>query len=513
MKIYTAEQIRQWDQYTITHEPVASIDLMERAAQACLDWMEQEGMLASTPPVFIFCGKGNNGGDGLALARLLLSRKIPTSTYILEFGNLGTPDFQTNLARLHPLNGNIHFIQEESQFPTIPYGTVIIDALYGSGMNRPLEGLSAALVNHLNTSKCTIISIDIPSGLSVDQSSRGNTAILATHTLSFQTLKPALLVPENGPFTGQVSVLDIGLHPEFEETTTATFTLLTPMIAAGLLKKRDKYAHKGNFGHASLLAGSTGNMGAAVLAARACLRAGAGKLTCYVPAPGLGVLQTTVPEAMVRVSGSGNEIEGYFPLADHQGLGIGPAIGLGEKQRDLFRQVCNTHLRPMVIDADALTLLGKYPELWEFVPRDSILTPHPGEWERLFGKTANDFERMTKTREAATQRQINIVLKGHYSFIALAEGTAWFNSTGNPGMATAGSGDVLTGILTGLLAQGYTPGEATLLGVTLHGLAGDLALETGSEPSLIASDLVDHIGAAYVLLSSPDEGEIELLNQ
>ncbi|MBL7750175.1 MAG: NAD(P)H-hydrate dehydratase [Chitinophagaceae bacterium] len=510
MKIYRAEQIRQWDQYTITHEPVASIDLMERAAQACLEWMEQEGLLTSFPPVFIFCGKGNNGGDGLALARLLLSRKIPTSTYILEFGNLGTPDFQTNLARLHPLNGHIHFLQEESQFPTIPIGTLVVDALYGSGMNRPLEGLSAALVHHLNTSNCPIISIDIPSGLSVDQSSKGNTAIWATHTLCFQTLKPALLVPENGLYVGQVTVLDIGLHPGFEETTTPAFTLVTLKIASGLLKKRDRYAHKGNFGHASLLAGSTGSMGAAVLAARACLRSGAGKLTCYVPATGLDILQIAVPEAMVRVSGSGNEIEGYYPLADHQGLGIGPAIGLGEKQRDLFRQVCNTHLRPMVIDADALTLLGKYPELWEFVPRDSILTPHPGEWERLFGKTANDFERIAKTREVAERRQMNIVLKGHYSFIALPDGSAWFNSTGNPGMATAGSGDVLTGILTALLAQGYTSGEATLLGVFLHGLAGDMALETGSEPSLIASDLIDHIGAAYSLLTSPDEGIIEL---
>lgn len=510
MKIYSAEQIRQWDQYTISHEPIASIDLMERAAQSCLDWMEQEGLLASAGPVYIFCGKGNNGGDGLALARLLLSRKITTSTFILEFGNLGTPDFQTNLARLHPLNGHIHFIQEESQFPSIPSGTLLIDALYGSGMNRPLEGLSAALVNHLIASHCTIISIDIPSGLSVDRSSKGNPAIRATHTLSFQTLKPALLVPENGPFTGQVSVLDIGLHPGFEETTPALFTLVTLTIASGLLKKRDKYAHKGNFGHASLLAGSTGNMGAAVLAAKACMRSGAGKLTCYVPLTGLDILQTTVPEAMVRVSGSGNEIEGYYPLADHQGLGIGPAIGLGEKQRDLFRQVCNTHLRPLVIDADALTLLGKYPELWEFVPRDSILTPHPGEWERLFGKAHDDFERINKTREVAAQRQINIVLKGHYSFIALSDGTAWFNASGNPGMATAGSGDVLTGILTGLLAQGYTPGEAALLGVFLHGLAGDLASQAGSEPSLVASDLVDHLGAAYSLLSNQDEREIAL---
>lgn len=500
MKIYSAEQIRHWDQFTITHEPVASIDLMERAAMACLDWLEEKYLADPSISVYIFCGKGNNGGDGLALTRLLLLRKIPVSVFILEFGNLGTPDFQNNLARLHPLNGNIHFIQTEEQFPEIPKGTLVIDALFGSGLNRPLEGLSAALVHHLNLAGCTIISIDIPSGLSVDRSSRGFTAIRATHTLSFQTLKPAFLVPENGDHTGEVAVLNIGLHPAYEETTTPLFSLVNGTLAGSLIKKRKKFSHKGLFGHAALVAGSTGSMGAAVLAARACLRAGAGKLTCYVPHPGLNILQIAVPEAMVRVSGSAHELEGYFPLADHHGLGIGPAIGIGEKQRDLLRQVFKTHLQPMVIDADALTLLGKFPELWDFVPRGSILTPHPGEWDRLFGKVGNDFERIDRTREMAARYQVIIVLKGHYSLIAFPDGQAWFNSSGNPGMATAGSGDVLTGILTGLLAQDYSPQDASLLGVYLHGLAGDLAAGEGSQQSVIAGDIIDRIGLSYSLL-------------
>lgn len=500
MKIYSAEQTRQWDQFTITQEPILSIDLMERAATACLDWLEQHEFLDPPRPVYIFCGKGNNGGDGLALARLLLLRKIPVSTYILEFGNLGTPDFQTNLARLHPLNGHIHFIHSEAQFPEIPTGVLILDALFGSGLNRPLEGLSGALVHHLNISGNTIISIDIPSGLSVDRSSRGFTAIRASHTLSFQTLKPALLVPENGEHTGEVSVLDIGLHPGFEETVSPLFTLVNGDLASSFIKKRSKFSHKGIFGHAALVAGTAGSMGASVLAARACLRSGAGKLTCYVPHPGLDILQIAVPEAMVRVSGSGDELDGYFPLADHHGLGIGPAIGIGEKQRDLLRQVFNTHLNPLVIDADALTLLGKYPELWDFVPKDSILTPHPGEWDRLFGKVPDDFARIDRTREMAALHQVIIVLKGHYSLIAFPDGRAWFNASGNPGMATAGSGDVLTGILTGLLAQDYSPQDASLLGVYLHGLAGDLAAEELSQPALLASDIIDRIGLAYTLL-------------
>lgn len=503
MRIYSAEQIRQWDQYTMTHEPIASIDLMERAARACLTWMEKKDLLPSYSSFTIFCGKGNNGGDGLALARGLLELGLSVSVYILEFGHIGTPDFQTNLVRLHPLNGPIHFIQTEEQFPEIDPTGLVIDALFGSGLNRPLEGLSAALVQHLNQSRRPIVSIDIPSGLSADHSSLHYPVIQARYTLCFQTLKPAFLVPENEAFIGEWDVLDIGLHPGFAATTTPLFEMTTLKMASALLKRRTQFAHKGHFGHAALLAGSVGSMGAAVLAARACMQAGAGKLTCYVPACGLDILQIAVPEAMVQVSGSGDFIEGYYPKQEHQALGIGPAIGTTPLQKEWLLPILEQHASiPMVWDADALTLLATYPALWKQIPPGTILTPHPGEWKRLFGTVANDFDRLALTREMAARYQVIIILKGRFSLIALPDGRAWINPTGNSGMATAGAGDVLTGILTGLLAQGYTPENAAVLGVYLHGLAGDLAADKHSKQALVAGLIIDALGEAYLQLES-----------
>lgn len=496
MEILSAAQIRAWDEYTIQHEPIISVDLMERAATACFSWLEKNGYLGRS--FSIYCGKGNNGGDGLALARMLSDQDQSVTVHILEFGHIGTDDFQVNLARLHPTPVEVRFIQSREQFHPIQDGDILIDALLGSGLNRKLEGLTEELVEYLNASKQEIIAIDIPSGLFVDHSSKGNTAIRARHTLSFQCFKPAFLVPENEEYIGEVDILDIGLHPDYLRDITSGWELVDTGMIRSIFRPRKQFAHKGNFGHAVLVAGSYGKMGAAVLAARACLSSGAGLLTTHIPGCGYEIMQISLPEAMIQVD-TDEKINSGFPAdpAPYSVIGVGPGIGTDARTAALLRDIFRRYKKPMVLDADALNLLAANPGFFSLLPPYSILTPHPKEFERLFGVQSDDFARLQTACDRARQHQCVIVLKGHYTFIAMPGGKGYFNITGNPGMAKGGSGDVLTGILTALVSQSYSPGEAALLGVYLHGLAGDLAAQSGSEESMLPSDLVAHLGAAF----------------
>jgi len=507
MEIFSAAQIRAWDEFTIQHETISSTGLMERAAAACFSWLESGGYLDSS--FTVYCGKGNNGGDGLAIARMLSAQACPVTVQILEFGHRGTDDFQANLARLHPTPVEISFVQAEESFHAIPSGNIVIDALFGSGLNRALEGVTAALVGHINSSGNEIIAIDIPSGLSSDTSSRGNPAIKATHTLSFQCFKPAFLVPENEEFTGELHILDIGLHEDYLKQVQSELEQVDEEMIRSIFKPRKSFAHKGNFGHALLVAGSYGKMGAAVLAARACLRAGAGLLTCHVPVCGYQIMQVSLPEAMI-VTDKNERITTDLPgeLSGYSVLGIGPGMGTDGKTRALLETVFAKFWKPVVLDADALNILSNFPFLLALLPPYSILTPHPKEFERLFGKSADDFARLQLARDKARELQCVIVLKGHYTFIAMPGGKGYFNSTGNPGMAKGGSGDVLTGILTALVSQGYSPGEAAILGVYLHGLAGDLAADVLSQESMLPSDLTDHLGAAFLSIGKADPSEL-----
>lgn len=501
MKILSAEEIRLWDQFTFRHEPIAPIDLMERAAGRCVDWIDEQ--LTDAGHFQVFCGKGNNGGDGLAIARLLSLHDRPVTVHILEFGHKGTEDFQTNLERLHAVPGiSLHFIQSAEQFPALQPDDVVVDALFGSGLNRRLEGLTAELVAHINQHAGRTVSIDIPSGMFVDRTSRGNAIIQASDTLSFQCLKPAFLIPENCEYLGDVHVLDIGLHPGFPETITPAYEWVDANMAASIRKPRSLFSHKGNFGHALLVCGSLGKIGAAVLAARACLRSGVGLLYCQTPRCGYPILQTTVPEAMVLMDANDSIPTSLkVDTARFDAIGIGPGIGTAAETKMLLRELFDAYRHPIVIDADALNLLAGQKDLLALVPPGSILTPHPREFERLFGETANDFDRLELTLQKSKELNVIIVLKGHYSFIATPDRKGFFNASGNPGMATAGSGDVLTGILTGLLAQGYSSVETALLGVYLHGSAGDLAAEKESPEALIAGDIISQLGNAFRQLS------------
>jgi len=507
MVILSAQQIREWDLYTIRNKPVSSIDLMESAAIRCFQWTQQHGLL---PNKFsIFCGKGNNGGDGLALARLLTRQGGEVNIHILELGQKGTDDFQTNLTRLHEANIAVHYIQSPEHFPAIPAGNIIIDALFGTGLNRRLEGLTARLVDHINAAPNTVIAIDMPSGLLADDTSKGFAVVKANITLSFQCLKLAFMMAENEPYTGDVQVLDIGLLQNYLTTTSYESLLVEEDFVKTLYRPRATFSHKGNFGHAALIAGSYGFMGAAVLSAHACLRSGVGKLTCHIPACGYEIMQTSAPEAMSKVEKGEHYIETIGDTGKYDAIGIGPGLGLHKSHVALLETVFATAGRPepvegttaneqrLVLDADALNVLAKEPSLLKKIPPFSILTPHPTEFDRVFGASGNDFVRMRQAQQMAKELKLIIVVKGHRSFIAMPGGTGYFNSTGNPGMATGGSGDVLTGIITSLLAQRYPPEQAAVFGVYLHGLAGDLAATALTEEAMIASDITLYLGSAF----------------
>ena len=501
MKILKADQIRSWDQYTIAHEPIASIDLMERAATKCFEWLDGNGWLVDS--FAVFCGKGNNGGDGLAIARLLAIGGCKVSVHILEFGHRGTEDFQTNLAKLHLYPSvDIHFIQDKNNFHPLTKDTVVIDALFGSGLTRPPDGITSNLIDHINNSGCTIIAIDVPSGMSVDQSSTGNKIVKANYTLSFQCYKLAFLMAENAAFIGEVIILDIGLLPEFLSSLDSNFELIDKSIIRSIYKPRNRFAHKGNFGHVMIIAGSYGKTGAAVLSAKACLRSGVGLLTCFIPKCGYEVLQISVSEAMVMTDANSSIITKIDDdILKYDSIGIGPGIGTASETRAAIRELVSIYKRPIVLDADALNGLSMEKKL-PALPPGSILTPHPKEFERLLGESKNDFERIEKALQNAKLINCVIVLKGHHTFIATASGKGCFNNTGNAGMATAGSGDVLTGMITSLLAQEYSSEDASILAVYLHGLAGDIAAKEISQEAMIAGDIIDSIGNAFKQLET-----------
>jgi NAD(P)H-hydrate epimerase len=490
MIILESPRIREWDRYTIQNEPIKAVDLMERAANACVKWLHENGFRGRS--FSIYCGKGNNGGDGLAIARILSSLGEKVSVQVLEFGHKGSLEFQENLVRLHTTPVPVTFISEVSSLHPIPSEDVIIDALFGTGIDKPLEGLAAAVAVHINNASGNVVSIDIPSGLYPDRSSLGHTIVKATHTLSFQCLKLAFLMPENAPFMGQVHLLDIGLHPDFPKLFEPHYHFFDESMAAAVYRHRQPFAHKGMQGHAALVVGATGMMGAAILAARACLRSGVGKLTCFIPPEGLEILQVSVPEAICKMREV--ELNGRKALGEtFNAMGIGPGIGTSERSSQLIADLLESYEGRLVLDADALNILGAHPLRIGKWPSKTIITPHIGEWVRLAGKSHDDFERLEQVKAFSREHDCIVVLKGRFTFIASPEGKCYFNGSGNSGLAKAGTGDVLTGIITSYLAQGYAPLEAALLGVYVHGRAADEAIKTISIDSLMASDVIDRL--------------------
>ena len=497
MKIFTAAQIHACDAYTINAGRIRSTDLMERAAGKCVTWIKEQ--LPKDALFVVLCGTGNNGGDGLAIARLLHKYGYGVKAFLLNFSKELSADCKANLQLLQNIDTElVSMVQPDTFITDIPPHIIILDAIFGTGLSRPAQGWIATFIDHINELPNKKIAIDMPSGLPADVIPDPDAVILKAHdTLSFQFYKRTFLHPESGACAGGIHILDIGLDKTFINATHSQYKTLDPADAAAIYRPRDPFAHKGTFGSVLLAGGSYGKMGAVTLSAKAALRAGAGLVTTLIPGCGYPILQTALPEVMCSTSGDHaiEKIDGW----DHvNAIGIGPGMGTDPKTANALAAFIEVCKQPIVVDADALNLIARQPELLAKLPKGSILTPHPKEFARLFGENTNSMIQIDNARIQAMRYNINIVLKGHHTAIVTTEGDCWYNMTGNAGMAKGGSGDVLTGIITGLLAQGYEPHLAAMLGVYIHGLAGDIAARELSQEAMIAGDIIDHLGKAFL---------------
>lgn len=496
MKIFRAEQIRAIDAYTIQHEPVSSVDLMERAALACFKALE--GRLIKNETILVLCGMGNNGGDGLALTRLLNQNGFKALAYLIRHSDKASKDNQINHERLKSsYPKNIQEINNADELGKLPkeHVTTIVDALLGTGLNKAPEGLLAQTIDFINTcTSATVYSIDMPSGLYGDATSAQNTHMVkANCVLTFQFPKLGLLMAENAEYAKAFDVLDIGLHPDAIAQQSTSFHYIGIDLISALLKHRTKFSHKGSHGHGLLLAGSRGKSGAALIAARACMKSGAGLLTVHSTKATLNALLQHLPEAMSNADSNPEYISETHHPEKYEAIAFGPGVGMHEDTQRVLKKILQYSTGALLIDADGLNILSENKTWLNFLPPNVILTPHVKEFDRLTGNHSSDFERLDAARQFAARYRCILVLKSAHTAIAMPDGTVFFNSTGNPGLAKAGSGDGLTGILLGLLCRSYTPAQAALIGVYLHGLAADSCAKKMSMESLLISDVIDEL--------------------
>lgn len=499
MKIFTSAQIHELDKYTIEHEPIESIDLMERAAKAVsraiMDCWNND------TPVVVFAGPGNNGGDALAVARILAELEYHVSVYLFNISGHLSPDCAVNKTRISECRKIKTFVEVTQEFdpPQLTAEVLVVDGLFGSGLNKPLAGGFASLVKYINASPCKVVSIDVPSGLMTEDNTYNVRAniIRADLTLTLQHKKLAFMFAENQTLVGRLKVLDIRISSEAVAQTEAYYNILEERDVRSMLRPRNEFAHKGQMGSALLVAGSYGMGGAAVLAARACLRSGAGKVTVHAPRCNNVITQIAVPEAVIQLDSEETVFSEAVDTEDYDALGIGPGLGTSEVTAiALIAQLRRTQC-PIVVDADAINILANHRAWMQQLPKGIIMTPHPREFDRLDGHSSDSYERMAKACRLAEKLHAYIIIKGHYSALCMPDGHVVFNPTGNAGMATAGSGDVLTGVITALLARGYKQAEACVVGMYLHGLAGDLACADLGMESLTAGDIIAYLPKAF----------------
>jgi hydroxyethylthiazole kinase-like uncharacterized protein yjeF len=468
LKLLTSAQMHEADAHTIKTEPIIAVDLMERACKAfvnffCNHFPDKNSSIA------VYCGTGNNGGDGLAIARLLKADQYQNiDVKIARFSDRPTQDFDTNFNRLKEVSVPVteletdHFPQEKAE--------ILIDALLGSGLNKPLSGAYADLVNHLNWLEKQVIAVDVPTGFFTEGVIDPQAVVLkAELVVTFQLPKINFLLPESASFMPDFKVLDIGLDKNYLANAESNFLLIEEKDVVKTVLPRKKFQHKGTFGHALLIAGQAKTMGAALLCSSAAVYVGAGLTTACIPTSGLTALNAYMPEIMALL-----REEKQLPKIEWEKfttIAAGP--GLGKDAVGLLKALLTNYQKPIVLDADALNLLAKNADWWPLIPENSIITPHMKEFDRLFGEHNSWWERLETAKKQAVEKKLVIVLKNQYTIIATADGCLYFNPTGNPAMATGGMGDVLTGIVTGLLAQGYHPKDAALAGVFIHGKAGD----------------------------------------
>jgi hydroxyethylthiazole kinase-like uncharacterized protein yjeF len=496
MKVFTAAQIKACDAFTIQEQNITSGDLMERAARACFEWVYKN--YSRNTPVLVVCGMGNNGGDGLALTRILLQEGFSTKAVVLKHTEQFSPDATQNFTLLHHLApDNIQILTEGMFITELPENILLIDCLFGTGLNRPLEGWPAEFVREFNELKNDKIAIDIPGGLPSDSLPAKDAAVIkAKHTLSFQFYKRSFLHKEAEVFTGNIHILDIGLSEKFIGITHSQYNTIDHEVIKSIYQPRNSFGHKGTYGKAMLIGGSYGKIGAIALSTKAALRSGAGLVFTQAPQCGYEILQALNPEAMF-ISGGKDFIE-QIDVDDKATVGIGPGLGQQPETKQALLSFLEQYNEPVVLDADALNILSEKEDYLHLLTSDTILTPHPKEFERLFGVAKDSMFQVEIGRAKAMKYNIFIVLKGHHTAVLTPSGECWYNTTGNAGMATGGTGDILTGIITSLRAQGYTAKNAALLGVYLHGLAGDLAAKDLSREALIAGDIPDYLGKAFL---------------
>lgn len=506
MKIFTTQSTKLLDRLTIEYEPVSSIDLMERAAEALTS--EICNTISPSQRIYIFAGPGNNGGDALATARLLIDRGYKPIVYLFNTmpNHRLSADCEQNRERLRR-TGHNDFFEITNQFtpPVVNSDDCVIDGLFGAGLKEPLTGGFASLVRYINESGAFVISIDIPSGLFGEWNPEASEdrIVKARLTLSFQMPKLAFFFAENAKFTGETKILDIRLHPRaIAETETCYYLTTAEDIARNIRHSRPKFSNKRYYGHLLLAAGQYAMMGAAVLSAKAALHSGVGLVSVHSPRCANLILQTAVPEAIFSPDKGENHIEEIPVHPRYSAIAIGPGMGCNETSVSALMHLVKEIRQPLVLDADALNCIAREQSLLRYLPSHTILTPHIHELERMFGPMTDDASRLKCITHVATKYDIIVILKGANTAIALPDGTIHFNSTGNPGMATAGSGDVLTGIIGSLLAQGYSPEDAAIIGVYLHGVAGDIAARESGEEYITASDIINHLGLAFKQIKS-----------
>jgi hydroxyethylthiazole kinase-like uncharacterized protein yjeF len=498
MKILSPAQIKRVETQTITLQDIDLIHLMERSANAVLNWLKARLDVSKNSFVLI-CGIGNNGGDGLALARLLWEEKATVKIY-LQKNNSYSLDNLSNQKRLKDLKIPIDYYDETTQLEFIPH-SIIIDAIFGYGLNRPIGEEWKPIISQINQAPNTVVSVDVPSGLFCDQiNSDENPIVESEVTLTFQTPKLSLFLPENQKYLKEFEILDISLDWNSIEKEDSKLGYFSMNYVPEFYYKRPKFSHKYNYGNVLVIGGSYGKIGASLLAARSVLKAGAGLVTLYLPKCGYSIVQTALPEAMVMTDFSEDKITQFPQVEKFDTIVIGPGLGTDSKTFQAFEEfLSETDLtnKKLIIDADGLNLLGNHPELIEKLPPETILTPHDKELERMMGPWETSFKKIEKLQNWTQEKKIIIVSKGFFTQTFLSNGEAYFNSTGNPGMATAGSGDVLAGIIAGLYAKQYSASEAAIFGVFLHGHSGDLAAQQLGEESIMASDLVNYLPLAF----------------
>lgn len=495
MKILSAQQLREADQYTINNEPVSSEALMERAANACFRWIITRFPLKKNR-IIVFAGNGNNGGDGLVLCRLLTYAGYKIKLVVCSISSVNSADFDRNYSLLKKLKIEIeeweHYNKNQNNCD------LIIDALLGTGLNRPADGLAAEIISYINTQKKIVISIDIPSGLFADDNSNNQGQIVeASITLTFQTPKLAFLMSENYKYVGHFYILDIGLHSQFLENANTNNYFINLGTLKDFLLSRHKFQHKGSFNHACIIAGSKGKTGAAVLATKACLHSGVGLVTVITPEFCCPIIQNSAPEAMCITSGNENISDVPKLVYEFNAIGVGPGLGTQIETQNMLKLLIQQYVGKLLLDADALNILSENKTWISFLEEDTILTPHPKEFERLTGKVNSAYERYLKQIEFSIKHKVIVVLKGAYTSVSLPNGKVFFNSTGNAGMAKGGSGDVLTGFITGLLARGYSPSQAAILGVYAHGLAGDMVANKNGVEAMTSSQIIPEFSNAF----------------